>query len=344
MPRLRILPLLTLPAAGWLAAGWLVAGQLVSWAAASEFRETQRFADAVEAVEGYVDQYGADNVWLVMDIDNTLLAMQSDLGSDQWFEWQEYLVFNEPDSPYAVAKDFDGLLDAQGLLFTLGKMRPPEADLPALVRKTQDAGVATFVITSRGASFRPATERELDAADYRIAEHAPAMRDVPQGEFLPYDLDRLEESGIRPAEAELFGLKEPKPITLENGVMMTAGQHKGAMMLVALRYAIHPPKAIVYVDDHARHVHRIYDALSRHGVETTALQYKAEDANVARFRYADKRDVAQKWRRLEAALKEVFSLPGPEGKAVPSGRSAEQPVEQPAHATADAAPERAASH
>ncbi|QDV77872.1 DUF2608 domain-containing protein [Botrimarina mediterranea] len=326
-PFRRFAPLLTLLAAGWLSA---VAG-------ASEFRETERFADAVTAVDSYVAQYGAENVWLVVDIDNTLLAMQGDLGSDQWFEWQEYLVFNEPDSPELVAEDFDGLLDVQGLLFTLGKMRPPEADLPAMVQKTQDAGVATFVITSRGDAFRAATERELSAAGYDIAGHAPAMSKAPQGEFLPYELSCIEDYGIRPSEAKLFGLKEARPISLEGGVMMTAGQHKGAMLLVALEFADHPPKAIVFVDDHARHVHRIYDAMSRHDIECTALQYKAEDKNVARFRYCDKREVTEKWRRLESALKEVFTLPGADAPV-------DEAVENPAHATADAAPERAASH
>jgi hypothetical protein len=324
MPAHRLFsPLVTLLAVGWLSAA----------AAASEFRETEQFADAVAAVEGYAAQYGAENVWLVLDIDNTLLAMQSDLGSDQWFEWQEYLVFNEPESPELAAKDFDGLLEVQGLLFMLGKMRTPEADLPALLKKTQDDGVATFVITSRGEAFRAATERELTAAGYNIADHAPAMSKAPQGEFMPYELSCIEDYGIRPEEAKAFGLKDAKPVSLEGGIMMTSGQHKGAMLLAALKLADHPPKAIVYVDDHARHVHRIYDAMSRHDIECTALQYKAEDKNVARFRYCDKSDVTAKWRRLESALKEVFTLPGGDAAA-----------DKPAHATADAAPERAASH
>src|SRR5690606_25516525 len=68
MPAHRLFaPLVTLLAVGWLAAV----------AAASEFRETEQFADAVAAVESYAAQYGAENVWLVLDIDNTLLAMQS---------------------------------------------------------------------------------------------------------------------------------------------------------------------------------------------------------------------------------------------------------------------------
>lgn len=313
----------------------LAAGGFAGLAGASEFRETDDFADALTAVQGYVAQYGAENVWLVVDIDNTLLAMQGDLGSDQWFEWQEYLLEQEPDSPDLVAKDFDGLLEVQGLLFTLGKMRPPQEDQPELVRQVQDLGVVTFVLTSRGPLFRPATDRELAAAGYRIPEHAPAMHGVPTGEFLPYDLESIEKSGIKPSETKLLGLKAAKPVSIKNGVMMVAGQHKGAMLLVALQFADHPPKAVVFVDDHARHVHRVYDVLSRRGIEATVLHYRLEDDRVARFRYCDKRDVSERWRRLEGALKEVFSLPGAEGAAA---------AEQPAHATADAAPERAASH
>ena len=323
----RSLPLLTL-----LALGCLVAG-----AGASEFRESEDFADAVAAVDSYAAQYGAENVWLVLDIDNTLLAMQSDLGSDQWFEWQDYLVHNEPGSPELVAEDFAGLLEAQGLLFTLGKMRPPQANLPALLKKTQDDGVATFVITSRGEAFRAATERELAAAGYNIAGHAPEMSKAPQGEFLPYELSCIESYGIRADEATAFGLEEAKPVSLEEGIMMTAGQHKGAMLLAALKLADHRPKAIVYVDDHARHVHRVYDALARRDIECVAMLYKAEEKNVARFRYGDKSEVTAKWRRLQSALKEVFTLPG-------AAAPAEKTLQTPAHATADAAPARAASH
>ncbi|TWT95859.1 hypothetical protein Pla108_29360 [Botrimarina colliarenosi] len=310
------------------------------FARASEFRETNDFADALTAAQAYVDRFGAENVWLVVDIDNTLLAMQGELGSDQWFEWQEYLLDQEPGSESLVAEDFDGLLEVQGLLFTLGKMRPPQANEPALVNAIQKLGVPTLVLTSRGSDFRPATERELDAAGYQIARHAPAMHDVPQGEFLPYDITAPERAGIRPDEAKLFGLKAAKPISLKNGVMMVAGQHKGAMVLVALKHADHPPKAVVFIDDHARHVHRVYDALSRHDIESTVLHYRVEDDNVARFRYSDKRDVTARWRRLEGALQEVFSLPGADAAS-----SAPQPAHgTPAHATADAALERAVSH
>ena len=35
------------------------------------------------------DSHGNDQVLVVFDIDNTLLAMEQDLGSDQWYYWQK---------------------------------------------------------------------------------------------------------------------------------------------------------------------------------------------------------------------------------------------------------------
>ncbi len=307
---------------------------LATGAPASEYRESEQFADAVSATQAYVERYGADATLLVVDIDNTLLTMQGDLGSDQWFEWQEHLLEHEPASPHLVADDFVGLLQAQGLLFRLGKMRPTQEDLPDLVRQVQGLGVPTLVLTSRGPGFRPATERELTSAGYDFTASCLSMHDVPEGEFMPYNPSRPGEVGLSKEEARLFALGEPREASLAQGVFMTSGQHKGAMLLTALHRAERMPKAVVFVDDHGRHVHRVYDALLRRGIEATVLHYHREDDRVARFRYGDKGEVTRRWRRLEAALDEVFDLP-PETPA---------PQESREHASALAPSEAGAAH
>lgn len=325
--RFTVLPCLL--AAGFFAAAGLSVDTVAS---ASEYRETEDFAVAVNAANAYADKYGPTETWLVIDIDNTLLAMEGDLGSDQWFEWQEYLLEHEPDSPHLVAEDFGGLLDAQDLLFTLGKMRPPQGNLPELVSMVQDRGVKTLVLTSRGPSFRPATERDLKAAGYDCSTYAPRLCDLPAGEFAPYDASTPETAGLTPVETKLYGLSpEPRPASLVNGVFMTSGQHKGAMLLTAIHRAERKPKAIVFVDDHGRHIHRVYDAMLRRQIDVTVVHYKREDRNVARFRYGDKRDVTAKWHRLESALTEVFNLP-----AAASTKPTDATPNAKAHATADA--------
>lgn len=276
---------------------------------ASEYRETNDFADAVIAAEAYAETYSPEETLLVVDIDNTLLTMHGDLGSDPWFEWQEYLLNHEPESRHLVADDFGGLLKAQGLLFQLGKMCPPQKNLPELLNRCQGLGVKTLVLTSRGPDFRPATERELKAAGYDFKRSTLAMADVPAGDFLPYDPERPEEVGLLPEDLDRYALRAPRLTSLKNGIFMTSGQHKGAMLLTALHRATEKIKAVVFIDDHGRHVHRVYDTLNRRGLDVTVLHYKREDDNVARFRYGNKDDVTRRWHRLQSTINEVFALP-----------------------------------
>ncbi|MEM9186357.1 MAG: DUF2608 domain-containing protein [Planctomycetota bacterium] len=269
--------------------------------------DTKDFADVAAAVDEAVTRYGADKVALVCDIDNTLLAMRGDLGSDQWFEWQAYLLKHEPESKQLVAKDFDGLLAAQGLLFTLGHMRPTQPDLPEKVAAIQAQGVRTLVLTSRGDEYRDATERELLANGYDFRSTRLPIEDPPCGLYQPYDLDDIESSGLTAEEARLFRLEEARDASFGAGVMMTAGQHKGAMLLSMLHKCPEKFEAVVFVDDHGRHVVRVYDALARRGIDVTAFHYKREDANVKRFEYSDKAKVTRQWRQLDKTLGAVFN-------------------------------------
>ena len=51
---------------------------------------TDDFNDiAVEAIR-LAKTHHPENVLLVFDIDNTLLAMEQDLGSSQWYRWQDH--------------------------------------------------------------------------------------------------------------------------------------------------------------------------------------------------------------------------------------------------------------
>lgn len=302
MPAIRN-PFALLAAAVLLATSPLATCQL---ALAGGSLETSDFADVSTAVETAIAEYGAENVLLVCDIDNTLLAMNQDLGSDQWFEWQSYLLANKPESPALVAKSFGDLLQVQGTLFTLGKMHPPQADLPARISALQETGVRTLVLTSRGDEYRKATIRELSANGYDFAKSCMTVQNVPCGVYKPYDLEAIEQSGLTAEEAELFRLSKPRGVSFGDGVFMTAGQHKGAMLITMLARCPHTFKAVIFVDDHGRHVLRVYDALTRRGLDVTCLHYQREDDNVKRFRYCDKVEVTARWQRLQETLDAVF--------------------------------------
>ncbi len=285
---------------------------------ASDFCETKNFAEVIEQVDAYAQKYGGPRVLLVADIDNTLLTMDQDLGGDAWFEWQSYLLEHEPDSKDLVADNFDGLLEAQGLLFTLGHMHPPEAEIPAMIRQIQSLGVRTLLLTSRGPVFRPQTERELARNGYDFAPTVLPIRGMPTGVFYPYDPDQPEGVGLSREYAQACGLGQPRPASFGAGVFMTSGQHKGAMLRIAMHQADTEVAAVVYVDDHGRHVSRIDDSLDGLEIPAKVFHYQREDVNVNRFKYGDKQPVTAAWRRLQSAIELAF----PETEPAP----AEAPV------------------
>jgi hypothetical protein len=293
-------------AATILCAAAAIACALSAALRASEITATDDFREVAAEATRYADAVGPERVLLVLDIDNTLLAMNQDLGSDQWFEWQRYLLDHEPRSNDLVVDSFEELLQTQGLLYNLSRMRPPQRDLPNIIGRLQGRGIHTLVLTSRGPEFRASTERELSRNDYDFASTALPVRNLPGGSYLPYDLGDLEADGLTEQDVTAFDMTEPKPVTYENGIYMTAGQPKGAMILSLLHHADADIRAIVYADDHMRHVAYVFAAVAGRGDEITGFHYTREEPRVKRFQYGDKEEVGRRWRRLSRALEEVL--------------------------------------
>jgi hypothetical protein len=269
---------------------------------ASELRATKDFADVAAVVDRYVEEFGAEHVLLVLDIDNTIMAMDTDLGSDHWFEWQNYLLKNEPDSKFLVAKTFEGLLEVQGILYNLDHMHPPQPETPAIIAGLQQVGIVTILLTSRGPEFRVYTERELKRCGYDFAATALPVRDVPSGPYLAYDLAKPEKDGLTPAEIVRLKLPEPRPASYANGVFMTAGQHKGIMLLTLLNDSPRDIRAVVFVDDNVRHVGSVFSSAVDRNLEITVFQYQQEDLRAQRFAYSDKREVTERWQKLKRSI------------------------------------------
>ncbi|MFN3190025.1 MAG: DUF2608 domain-containing protein [Aureliella sp.] len=267
---------------------------------------TADFSRVVSRSSELATQYGQSEVLVVFDIDNTLLAMNQDLGSDQWFNWQSQLMNSEPDSPDLVAEDFDGLLEVQGTLFALSKMHPPEPELPDHISAIQALGLTTVVLTSRGYAFRDAAERELNRNGYDLAATALRIKES-RGLFMPFDPDQPEAHGLSPSIIEDIQGRLG-PVTYSNGIYMTAGQHKGYMLRTLLARA-EPKKefkAILFVDDHKKHTIRMHDAYEDSPIHLVTFHYTREAGNVSNFNASQKNHVIEDWRRLEDFVDSVL--------------------------------------
>jgi hypothetical protein len=283
----------------------LVLSGLVARALASEQRVTKNMAEVAAAVQKYIAQFGAEHVLLVLDIDNTIMSMNTDLGSDHWFEWQRDMLTTRPGSKFLVGKTLDDVLLVQGTLYNLNHMHPTESKTPAIVRKLQDQGISTMLLTSRGPDFRVATERELKRCGYDFSRSTLPVKNRPNGLFRAYDPAKPEQDGLTAAEIKEFNLGSPRDVSYSNGVFMTAGQHKGMMLLTMLHHADRDIKAVVYADDNPRHVANVFKAAVDRGLEVTSFQYLREVERVRRFKKSDKCDVYCRWKKLNRVLEEV---------------------------------------
>lgn len=110
-----------------------------------------------QAAKYFAARYGREHVIVVYDIDNTLLAMQSVIGSDQWVSWQ---LGNDAGSE-RITRCIDCFYRLQGLIYLAHAMRVTSSTVPEVVGDLRDAGFTEWVVTSRSPDYAPATLREL---------------------------------------------------------------------------------------------------------------------------------------------------------------------------------------
>ena len=243
------------------------------------------------------DKYGAGRVLVVFDIDNTLLAMEQGLGSDTWYYWQKDLAQTDPCSDMLVSDRFQ----VQGALFYASAMRPTQEDAAAQLRRIQDAGIPVIALTSRGTDYRLQTFRELRRNGMVFWPNAlPPQRGWPES-FVP-------EGGSRPAR-------------YEDGVFLTAGQHKGAMLSALLaRTGAVVPDIVVVADDKRENLAAVMETYEGSATSVHAWRYSREDAVVNAF---DPQQAADEWEALRPSLVTLEQLLGPDHFSLPAPEARE---------------------
>jgi len=253
--------------------------------------ETDDLAMVTDEALQLADRFGTQRVLVVYDIDNTLLAMEQGLGSDQWYYWQKALAAEEPCSPLLVGDRFK----AQGALYFASAMRPTQADAASQVKRLQDAGLTVVAVTSRGPEFSLQTFRELRRNGISFWPSAlPPARGFPEP-FIP-------QGGTLPA-------------LYQDGVFLTAGQDKGAMVKALLdKTGVEAPLVIVVADDKAEHLQAITETFAGSATSVHAWRYSREDDNVEAL---NTQEAAAQWDAVRPALMTIEAVFGADNFEVP---------------------------
>ena len=249
-------------------------------------KETADLSDVRSDVIELIDQAGREDVLVVFDIDNTLLAMEQGLGADQWYYWQKDLDKNDRCNPDNAGNRFA----VQGALFFVSATRPTQPDGAEQVRAIQDLGAPVIALTSRGMEYQLQTFRELRRNGFSFGYSAIGPDGGYPKPFIPVTDGR-------------FSL-------YQDGVFLTAGQHKGEMLLALLqKTGTAMPDVIVMVDDKQENLDAIKETFVPLEVPVHSWRYTAEDENDKNF---DRQEAASQWRLLEEPLRQIQRVIGPD--------------------------------
>ena len=249
-------------------------------------KETSDLADVTADTLKLIEKTGKENVLVVFDIDNTLLAMEQGLGADQWYDWQKRLSEEDQCNPRNVGERFA----VQGALYFISAMRASQEDGAAQVRAIQDEGVAVIALTSRGMDYQLQTFRELRRNKFSFSYSAIGPAGGYDESFMPVEDGRLS--------------------LYEDGVFLTAGQHKGQMLYALLeKTGTRLPAVIVMADDKQKNLDAVKETFSALNIPVHAWRYTGEDENVREFNP----DLADsQWNSIEDALRQIQQALGPD--------------------------------
>ena len=249
-------------------------------------RETADLGDVTADALNLAERVGNENVLVVFDIDNTILAMEQGLGADQWYEWQKDLSQHDHCNSQNVGDRFA----VQGALYFVSAMRPTQADAASQVKTIQNNEVPVIALTSRGPEFRLQTFRELRRNGYSFSHSSIGPPGGYEQMFMPVENGRLSR--------------------YEDGVFMTAGQHKGDMLYALLqKTGTTMPTAIVMVDDKQKNLDAVKETFDTLGVPVHAWRYSREDDNVMSF---DHQKAHAEWMSIKQALRQIQQVLGPD--------------------------------
>lgn len=248
--------------------------------------ETADMADVTGDILKLLEKTNKENILVVLDIDNTLMAMEQGLGSDQWYEWQKGLNEEDPCNPQSVGDRFA----AQGSLYFVSAMRPTQDDAAAQIRAIQATGVAVIALTARGMEFQLQTFRELRRNNFSFSYSAIGPPGGYAEAFMPIENGRLS--------------------LYEDGVFLTAGQHKGQTLYTLLKKTgFGMPAVIVMADDKQKNLDAVKETFSALDVPVHAWRYTGEDNNVSGF---DPDQADAQWKSIEAPLRQIQQVLGPD--------------------------------
>ena len=249
------------------------------------------FKDVNNLVAKKSKEYGIENVLVIVDIDNTLLTSNVDLGGDIWYNWQRGKIKDAiPTKKQKIENCF--YEDVIGLLYELGTMRLTDTLIPQYINNWQKNGTTVFALTSRSPRYRTATKREL----------------------LKNGID-LSKSPLKQIDGSIatYNYTLDREMSYEDGLMMTTGMNKGDMIAHILGRTGKTFKSIIFVDDSEKNIVDVTEKYKGNtNIDFTVFYYDkiARDRKIANggvlITKKQAKKMAADWDKLTETLNTIF--------------------------------------
>jgi hypothetical protein len=250
--------------------------------------EISSFSVFFKEVKKVANLCGEKPMIVAFDLDNTLMEMDEDLASEQWFDWQAQVITTEKgDSREKMADSFGDLLKLDTQLKQRIGMHLSEKLIARRFRKmAEEKNVLTLILSSRPPQQSDVTVRELTKNKLDFARST--LPSMGKDAYLPFDPKNLESSGFSAAEGEAMKLQKPRAVSFDQGVYATAGQHKGAMLRSLLHRFDVTPCGVAFVDNKPQYSEQVTEAFAASDAHILTFRYSRTDGHFARFKKLDK--------------------------------------------------------
>lgn len=191
---------------------------------------------------------------IVFDIDNTIMETAQTLGSDQWFYHRRQFYLSEGFHPQEA---LEMALAEWMAVQNLTPVQLVEEEVQGFIEELQREGVSVMGLTTRGLGLATRTLRQLHSLQVDLSPTAPLK------------------------EETLF--KGDRAILYRQGILFTAGTHKGRAFLQLCEKIGGVPRKVVFINDKENHLAEVEESCEASQVEFLGLRYGFLDEKVALF-------------------------------------------------------------
>ncbi len=204
--------------------------------------------DSILSTLSYIldDHYKNHQKLIIFDLDETILAPNTQIGSTQWLDFIiEKKIRDEGLSEEQAKTCAHQLCDA--ILETLS-LQTVEECTPTLISELQKANIPTIALTARPKKLQFSTEQQLSKVQI----------DFSQSKTLPmYSIELLHSNDI----------------WYENGIIYTGHNNKGESLIAFFQAIEWQPQLIIFVDDRIKRVQEVDQYARKHKIKCNAFHY-----------------------------------------------------------------------